>query len=389
MSKKHTVVQPAYVRAFQCDGAACGAACCKIWRVNIGAHTYRAYQTITDEAFRKTFDRYVKPNAGAGHDNYARIELTDKGACPFLREDLLCMIQRDYGAERLSDVCREFPRYIREIDGEIEVSLDLSCPVAAKLALTGEKPLAFERYASAEAFSYADSSTDLNSLVKSAPVLGRFKEIRAFALELLQARFASLEERIRALRAFLTELDELVTAADEHQIPALIAARQKAMRPGKTPRFASAAQSEAKLSAALARLISESGASDFIGDELRIAAKAFRAGQDGADERYGRAANKYFPAFLRANGHIYENFLVNEAFRQGFPFFGVGKSFSSRGRLFAALYFSLPKYVVVGLETGGVQVTPERFIRFIASFLRAVSSDDFVIRAAEIVKRAD
>lgn len=389
MSKKHTVVQPAYVRAFQCDGAACGAACCKTWRVNIGAHTYRAYQAIADEAFRKIFVRYVKPNAGAGHDNYARIELTDKGACPFLRGDLLCMIQLNYGAERLSDVCREFPRYIREIDGEIEVSLDLSCPVAAKLALAGDKPLAFERYASAEAFSYADSSTELKSLVKSAPVLGRFKEIRAFALELLQARFVPLEDRVRALRAFLTELDELVAAADERQIPALIAARRISMRAGKISRSASAAQNEAKLSAALARLILESGASDFISDELRMATKAFGADENGAGEQYRRAANKYFPAFLHASGHSYENFLVNEAFRQGFPFFGVGKSFSSRGRLFAALYFSLPKYIVTGLEAGGVQVTPERFIRFIASFLRAVSSDDFILRAAEIAERAD
>lgn len=54
MENEQTIIlQPEYVKTFQCDGNKCNAKCCKDdWRIDIDIETYKKYQRIKNRLFR-------------------------------------------------------------------------------------------------------------------------------------------------------------------------------------------------------------------------------------------------------------------------------------------------------------------------------------------------
>ena len=62
----------------------------------------------------------------------------ENGRCPMWRNDGLCRIQAELGEEALCQVCSQFPRLRHDYGGFVELGLELSCPEAARLILTGE-----------------------------------------------------------------------------------------------------------------------------------------------------------------------------------------------------------------------------------------------------------
>jgi lysine-N-methylase len=65
------------------------------------------------------------------------------GSCSFL-DGGLCAIHAKLGEEYLAPTCATYPRKINEIDGAQEMSVALSCPAAARLALLNPKGIEFE-----------------------------------------------------------------------------------------------------------------------------------------------------------------------------------------------------------------------------------------------------
>ena len=61
----------------------------------------------------------------------------ENGRCPMWRTDGLCRIQAELGHDALCKVCREFPRLTHDYGDFIELGLELSCPEAARLILSG------------------------------------------------------------------------------------------------------------------------------------------------------------------------------------------------------------------------------------------------------------
>ncbi len=58
--------------------------------------------------------------------------------CPMWRQDGLCRIQAELGHAALCQVCRDFPRLRHDYGAFVELGLELSCPEAARLILSGE-----------------------------------------------------------------------------------------------------------------------------------------------------------------------------------------------------------------------------------------------------------
>ena len=100
-------LQPNYVEQFFCDGSLCGSRCCKGWRITADAATYEKYRAA-DEGDEPGILRHFSKN----EDNTAAIMLKENGDCPFLLPDGLCRLQKEHGAEFLSDICFTYPRVI-------------------------------------------------------------------------------------------------------------------------------------------------------------------------------------------------------------------------------------------------------------------------------------
>ncbi len=143
MSKEATIcVQLDYVRKFKCDGTLCGSQCCQGWHISIDRSTYKSYKRIKEITWRKKICDNIRINKKTGD---REIMLTQTEKCPFLGEDLLCVIQKNLGEEYLSKVCTTYPRQIYKFQKFLECSLTMSCPVAMKLALNNESPLKLEQ----------------------------------------------------------------------------------------------------------------------------------------------------------------------------------------------------------------------------------------------------
>ncbi|MBD5384028.1 MAG: hypothetical protein HDR72_03400 [Ruminococcaceae bacterium] len=102
--------QPRYFGDFKCIGGTCTNSCCIGWRIDWHKNEI---DKITDapecsEELRELVGK-----------SFVKIENSDKyivalgagGRCPFLTEDNFCRIQRELGAEYLSNTCSIYPRH--------------------------------------------------------------------------------------------------------------------------------------------------------------------------------------------------------------------------------------------------------------------------------------
>ncbi|MGY0197759.1 flagellin lysine-N-methylase [Leptothrix sp. BB-4] len=155
MAKYSPVAQlPRYLQAFQCIGPACPETCCSGWRVTIDKATFKQMKAIGDEPLRRRIAIHLVKDEGQDPAAYAHLRMQSNGDCGFLDEDRLCSIQKTLGAGALSDTCNHYPRLFQEVDGEHRVYATLSCPEAARLALTDAQamtpaPVTLEAFANA------------------------------------------------------------------------------------------------------------------------------------------------------------------------------------------------------------------------------------------------
>ena len=124
------VTKPGYYDEFQCLAGACPDSCCQEWDVQVDAEAAARYLALSGELGDR-LRSVLKPDG----DGYT-MEILDR-RCPMWRTDGLCRIQAELGHDGLCQVCREFPRLRHDYGDFVELGLELSCPEAARLILTG------------------------------------------------------------------------------------------------------------------------------------------------------------------------------------------------------------------------------------------------------------
>lgn len=123
---------PAYYDTFRCLAGACPDSCCKEWAVAIDPEAEAKYRNLPGDlgdALRA---------AMCEEDGDTILAITSDRRCPMWRQDGLCRIQVQLGEEGLCNTCRQFPRLRHDYGDFIELGLELSCPEAARLILSGE-----------------------------------------------------------------------------------------------------------------------------------------------------------------------------------------------------------------------------------------------------------
>lgn len=206
-NKKNIILQPEYVKTFQCDGNKCNAKCCKDgWRIDIDIETYKKYQRIKNPVIRKKILSIFEPNMG--YVGAMQIKLNQDGACPMVGADNLCYIHRNLGADMLSLTCQVYPRIVIYI-GDCQLrTLSMTCPVAAEMALFSEhgmniENVMFENESDAwkMASRYDKLVENIDAVLAANVILG--------SLSILQNTCYTLEQRMIILGFFLDKADEL------------------------------------------------------------------------------------------------------------------------------------------------------------------------------------
>jgi len=121
---------PKYFSDFRCIAAACPDSCCKEWAVDVDGEAARLYRTLPGPLGDRL--RQVLRDTEDG----VQMEI-ENGRCPMWRQDGLCRIQAELGHDALCKTCREFPRIRHDYGDFVELGLELSCPEAARMILSG------------------------------------------------------------------------------------------------------------------------------------------------------------------------------------------------------------------------------------------------------------
>lgn len=122
---------PAYYEKFRCIAGACPDSCCKEWAVDVDDASAAFYRQLPGELGKRLQEVLIDTDDGT-------IMQIENGRCPMWQQDGLCRIQAELGHDALCKTCREFPRLQHDYGNFMELGLELSCPEAARLILSGE-----------------------------------------------------------------------------------------------------------------------------------------------------------------------------------------------------------------------------------------------------------
>ncbi len=186
-------LRPAYYDNFQCLAADCRINCCKGWRITFNKKDYLSLkrQELSPELNERLNSGLRRIRKGPLAEKYYGEFTMESGACPLLREDGLCLYQRERGQKGLPDVCRTYPRSEAYLpSGYLERSLSPSCE--GVLALLWELPEGIEFYSSPlpkEQCKYMDFQEE-------HPLSLYFSVVREWCVDLLQNRKFTLPQRV-------------------------------------------------------------------------------------------------------------------------------------------------------------------------------------------------
>lgn len=119
-----------YYDTFRCIAGDCPDSCCKEWSVDVDADAAAFYRQLPGDLGNRLREVLQDTEDGT-------IMAIENGRCPMWRADGLCRIQAELGHDALCKVCREFPRLTHDYGDFIELGLELSCPEAARIILSG------------------------------------------------------------------------------------------------------------------------------------------------------------------------------------------------------------------------------------------------------------
>ena len=173
---------PAYYEAFRCIAGACPDSCCKEWAVAVdadAAEVYRKLPGALGDALRESM---------CEEDGDIILALTPDRRCPMWRDDGLCRIQAQLGEEALCHTCRQFPRLRHDYGDFVELGLELSCPEAARLILSGanaQTVIRQEAGAGSAEYDPADMALLLESRKQALDILDLYRNTPGQALAVL------------------------------------------------------------------------------------------------------------------------------------------------------------------------------------------------------------
>jgi lysine-N-methylase len=399
-------LQPRAYQAFRCIGADCEDTCCSGWLVNIDKSTYDTYQRCEDPEMGPRLHELVTLNpASTSSNSYARIGLAG-ASCPFLDEGL-CGIQKSLGESYLSIVCARFPRVLNVVDDVLQRSLDLSCPEAARLMLLDPAAIEFDETEGSPQDSRLGELSVLTTADESSPKpYPYFREIRAFAIELLQYRAYPLWKRIVILGSFCDQLEQLSAAAQNAQVPAAVQWFREAIGSNLLdPAIHQHSPKPVLQLGILLELIVARITGEFVSPRFLACYQEFKDGIEwGAEssmeeigQRYAAVYAGHLTPFLRRHGHILEHYLVSYVHRTLFPLGaqkGPGESRMDKGTesvrdqcLTMLVYFGVVQTVLTGMAGfHRAKLDPTHPIRLIQAVSKAFEHNlSFAEKALQIL----
>lgn len=206
---KYTV--PDYYHDFKCIAGECPATCCAGWQIVIDERSLKRYKK-----YKGSFGNRLVNSINWEEGTFQQYN----GRCAFLDENNLCDIYTEAGPHMFCRTCRNYPRHIEEFENEREISLSLSCPVAAEMILGRKEKV---RFISAEKEGQEEEDEEFDFFLYSA-----LQDCRSVMMDILQDRDEPISFRMAKVLALAHDVQNRIDARRIFEIETLLERYQRA-----------------------------------------------------------------------------------------------------------------------------------------------------------------
>ena len=325
-TRKVKALTPMYVQKFSCIGSDCSDNCCTGWKVTIDKKTFNAYRQTKNLKLADQLDTHVKRiRSQASETDYARMELNPTTRqCPMM-DNKLCSVQSELGEDKLSNTCFSYPRVSQKVGDFNQQSLTLSCPEAARLALLAED--AFD-------FTQTELVVRPETVGKMTPMFGLsaedMNEIRFYCIQIIRTQGFELWQKLAVLGLFCESLTKICENRGSGNIKQLIKTIDALLENPESSSIFDAMEAHHGIQAVTFTLLWRSKSERSSSASQQAVHKAIALGL-GADPQSGNVTEsqlierysdgvKLLPKALEEAPFFLENYVVNEMFRECFPF---------------------------------------------------------------------
>lgn len=351
----YIIKEPKYFREFNCKGSSCESNCCRDWEDLIWLN--EEYERLCSlelsdkmrENINSAFCRLEMPDFDEPLWN---LKLSGR-KCPFLAENSLCSIQREFGEEFISNTCRIYPRVSVFNNAVMTRGCYASCPEVAKMLMNDE----FALEMCIRQVQVSGDEIVLNSVLCEGeedfaqnPATRYRNELFGLFYDIISSRMRGLEDNM----LLGLEAARCISETEDFNIPELIEQQQRRFKaPDIMPKADMKFDKAAKLFA------------DIFGDDKAISA-VFTDGIPD-NEKITKGASLFPPYF-------FGNLALNLLFELRMPFcFEDGNVFESYSFLLSV--YSLAKLLLCASALDcGTELALER----LSEFDRAIVHDRVV-----------
>lgn len=360
---------PEYMVEFKCISSNCTDSCCAGWDINIDEDTYDKYINSTG-ALKELLEGKFTQNKDE-HDsfNHGFMILKDENRCPFLNSNMLCDIHGDVGEENLCITCKSYPRVFNIVDNVYEKSGLPSCiEICTKAFLNKDKMEFIEGEEEIE-----EKEIEIRRIIDSEAFEGTegllqyFWDIRVISINIIQLRSFSIEERLNILKNFYEQIEKMYNLHDFDNIEEFLENFNDEVVEYENPKgVAFNENNEFYISLGQEELVK-----NIRSVRLKECVKEYKSGILNQNDicKYLGETPKYFNE-LEEHSYVFENYLVNQIFKDLIPF-NKGESLTESIKVLINSYRIIKAYVIGIVINSKAEITGEQIIRVI----QALSKD--------------
>ena len=197
-----TLRYPDYFCDFVCTGSGCRDNCCKMgWDIEIDDDTLGYYREHGGELCERLCENIYEED-GAHY-------MSQEGGCPFLSAEGLCSVQQEMGAEHISEICREHPRFYEWFGDYKEAGLGLCCEDVSRIVMTHKRPVLFTEKQTDEAPDDLEFDMDIFTAVRN---------IRDRLIDIAQDRGFTILQRLALICWCTEDINEALLDEDTERL---------------------------------------------------------------------------------------------------------------------------------------------------------------------------
>jgi len=376
MKQTNDFLIPDYFTEFHCKMGNCRAACCQGWPISVSMENYfRLLGMDCTPELRSRLDVGLRIADRPTKDQYARFNPRWDGDCPMRMEDGRCSIHAEAGEDALPQICRLYPRGIRQGVNPHELpecSCANSCEATLELFFNRSAPLSFILR------RMTLDIPDAAHRVSRFETMNREQELRLFFIGLLQDRSYSLPQRIARLGAAVYDMDAALNAKDSDAVQSLL--------DGNLPVHPEPEHLPMEFALTIAENMVDllDSRSSNLRERGEFALSYFKSGESPLTQYH--SANEHFQTLFPEWEIFFEHMLVNHVFFDRFPYQDRPVTPYEEVTALCAVY-TLLRFLALGWMSD--ETSADELIDTMAAAFRLVEHTDFDCLAARILREMD